>query len=190
MRRVVAAPVRAPLGARAVGTHVGADGQPQMVDVSAKRVTARTATAAATIHFPPPVTAALLAADGGDANRLKLVSTKKGPVFTTAVIAATQAVKQCGNVIPFCHPLPIESCKVECDTTPDATAATLTVTVVTTHKTGVEMEALYGASVAALTVYDMLKGVPGAQPGMRVADTRLVSKAGGKSDIGRPPNES
>ena len=169
---------------RAVGTHVGADGVPRMVDITAKAATARTATAEATIYFPPPVAAALNAARAkGDGDGLRGFSTKKGPVFTTAVIAATQAVKQCGNVIPFCHPLPIERCDVVCESSEDGTSARLTVTVGTTHKTGVEMEAMYGASVAALTVYDMLKGIDGAQPGMHVATTRLLRKTGGKSDV-------
>lgn len=170
-----------------IGTHVDANGMPHMVNINEKKFTTRTAVAQSVLDFPDPVAEKLVeaakqskeAAGGG----LGAVSTKKGPVFTTAVIAATQAVKLCGNVIPFCHPLPIESCDVICETSPDGKTATVTCTVSATYKTGVEMEAIYGASVAALTVYDMLKGIPGAQPGMQIRNTRLLKKTGGKSDI-------
>jgi molybdenum cofactor biosynthesis protein MoaC len=189
-------PRRAFSAVRRIGTHVADDGAtPRMVDVSAKGVTKRTAVATSTILFPPPVAAAMRehmaltnpaggGGGGGGGNALSSFASKKGPVFSTAIVAATMAVKQTSNTIPFCHPLPIEGIDVACDTHAECRGATVTVRVSTTYKTGVEMEALHGATVAALTVYDMLKGIPGAQPDMRITDTQLQRKTGGKSDVG------
>jgi cyclic pyranopterin phosphate synthase len=100
----------------------------------------------------------------------------KGPVLQTAIIAGTMAVKNTSTLIPFCHPLPVEQCDFE--TTPDATGLTLRCTVATTGKTGVEMEAMTGASVAALTLYDMAKAL---HKGIRIENLHFVSKTGGKS---------
>ena len=100
----------------------------------------------------------------------------KGPVLQTAIIAGTMAVKKTSELIPFCHPLPIEHCRF--DITPDASGLVIRCEVTTTGKTGVEMEAMTGASVAALTVYDMCKAM---NKGIRILGLHLVSKTGGKS---------
>jgi cyclic pyranopterin phosphate synthase len=151
-------------------THIDAGARPTMVDVSDKQVTLRTATAETRVRFPPAVAEAL---------RAQQFSTSKGPVFHTAIIAGTQAAKRTHELIPFCHPLGIESCKLAIDMDGDDALVRCTVSV--HHKTGVEMEALTGASVAALTIYDMCKAL---SHDIVIADTRLVAKRGGKSDIG------
>ena len=141
-----------------------------MVDVGDKVVTKRTATAQTRVRFPPEVAEAL---------RSQQFSTSKGPVFQTAIIAGTMAVKRTHDLIPFCHPLGIEKCKLEIDMEGDDAVIRCTVSV--HHKTGVEMEALTGASVAALTVYDMCKAL---SHDVVIAETRLIEKRGGKSDVG------
>ena len=107
---------------------------------------------------------------------------KKGPVFTTAIIAGVQAAKRTSDLIPFCHPLPIEDCRVELSLREGGKVVEVDCTVRVTHKTGVEMEAMMGASVAALTVYDMLKGL---SHDIVIEETALVSKTGGKRDFVR-----
>lgn len=139
-----------------------------MVDVADKAVTERTAHASACISLPPEVRAAI---EGED------IQTKKGPVFQTAIIAGTMAAKRTHELIPFCHPLGLESCKIEIALEQDSAVINCRVRV--HHKTGVEMEALTGATVAALTVYDMCKAL---SHDMVVGDVRLISKTGGKSD--------
>jgi cyclic pyranopterin phosphate synthase len=151
-------------------THIDAGARPTMVDVSDKQVTLRTATAEAHVRFPSDVAEAL---------RAQQFSTSKGPVFHTAIIAGTQAAKRTHELIPFCHPLGIESCKFSIDMDGDDAVVRCTVSV--HHKTGVEMEALTGASVAALTIYDMCKAL---SHDIVIAEMRLVAKRGGKSDIG------
>ena len=141
-----------------------------MVDVGDKSVTKRTATAETRVRFPAAVANAL---------RDQQFNTSKGPVFQTAIIAGTMAAKRTHELIPFCHPLGIESCKLAIDMEGDDAVIRCTVSV--HHKTGVEMEALTGASVAALTIYDMCKAL---SHDIVIADTRLVEKRGGKSDIG------
>jgi len=139
-----------------------------MVDVADKEVTERTAHASARIYLPPQVREAI---EGED------IRTKKGPVFQTAIIAGTMAAKRTHELIPFCHPLGLESCKLTIVL--DGEDAVIDCRVKVHHKTGVEMEALTGASVAALTVYDMCKAL---SHDMVVRDVRLISKTGGKSD--------
>ena len=140
-----------------------------MVDVGDKAVTKRTATAGCRVVLGAEIMAELRRGD---------FSTKKGSVIQTAVIAATMAVKQTSTVIPLCHPLPINGCRVDID---DDGAGALLVrcTVRTEGKTGVEMEALHGASVAALTIYDMCKAM---SHDIEIQDLRLHEKRGGKSD--------
>jgi cyclic pyranopterin phosphate synthase len=178
---------------RTIGTHVGPSGQPAMVDVTAKAVTRRQASARSVLELPPPVASELRAHvessvnTGGNttaAASLGAWQGKKGPIVSTCVIAATMAVKNTSNTIPFCHPLPITGCDVVASHAADYTALIFEVTVSTDYKTGVEMEAMVGASTAALTAYDMLKGIRGAQPGMRIGSIVLLAKSGGKSDIG------
>jgi cyclic pyranopterin phosphate synthase len=150
-------------------THLDAANRPTMVDVSSKAATRRTATAQTRVQFPANVAAALRANDFNSA---------KGPVFHTAIIAGVMAAKRTHELIPFCHPLGIENCKIVIDMHDDAAVVQCTVTVV--HKTGVEMEALTGASIAALTIYDMCKAL---SHDIVIADTRLIEKRGGKSDV-------
>ncbi len=140
-----------------------------MVDVSDKTATKRTATAESRVRFPHAIAETLRTQD---------FATAKGPVFHTAIIAGTMAAKRTHELIPFCHPLGIESCKIAIDMQGDDALIRATVSV--HHKTGVEMEALTAASVAALTIYDMCKAL---SHDMIIAETKLVEKTGGKSDI-------
>lgn len=151
-------------------THIDSNSRPTMVDVSDKVVTKRTATAQTRVRFPAEVAEAL---------RSQQFNTPKGPVFQTAIIAGTMAAKRTHDLIPFCHPLGIEKCNLVVEMEGDEAVVHCTVSV--HHKTGVEMEALTGASVAALTIYDMCKAL---SHDIVIAETRLVEKRGGKSDVG------
>jgi cyclic pyranopterin phosphate synthase len=143
-----------------------------MVDVSGKEVTHRAATAEARVRFPSNVAAAL---------RKSGHRTKKGPVFDTAIIAGVMATKRTHELIPFCHPLPINKCTIEIDDTRTGEIV-ITCEVSVHHRTGVEMEALTGATVAALTVYDMCKAL---SHDIEIKSVRLVEKTGGKRDFKR-----
>jgi cyclic pyranopterin phosphate synthase len=147
-------------------THLDADQHPTMVDVSDKAATKRTATAEARVHFPPDVALAL---------RSNELRSAKGPVFDTAIVAGVMGAKRTHELIPFCHPLAIENCKIAIELRGDVAVISCTVSV--HHKTGVEMEALTGASIAALTVYDMCKAL---SHGIVIGDVRLLAKDGGK----------
>jgi cyclic pyranopterin phosphate synthase len=149
-------------------THVDKANRPTMVDVGDKAVTTRTASARARVVFPADAVV-----QSGEALR-----TKKGPVFDTAIIAGVMAAKRTHELIPFCHPLPLEDCKIEIGWgAPNEVVIECSVRA--THKTGVEMEALTGASVAALTIYDMCKALT---HGIEIRDVALLSKTGGKRD--------
>lgn len=152
-------------------THIDADGRPTMVDVSDKVATARQATAQTTILLPKEVANQLV---GGD------IMTKKGPVLSTAIIAGTMAVKRCFELIPFCHPIPIDSIKFESSFEADGSRLIMSCTVKNFAKTGIEMEALTGVSIAALTVYDMCKALSHE---MVISETKLLTKTGGKRDV-------
>ena len=152
-------------------THVDAKNRPTMVDVGDKAVTVRTATARAVVAFPADV----VVRDG------HTLRTKKGPVFDTAIIAGVMAAKRTHELIPFCHPLGIDNCAVEIEAQADGTIV-IRCRVSVHHKTGVEMEALTGASVAALTVYDMCKAL---SHDIRIEAVQLVEKTGGKQDFKR-----
>ena len=152
-------------------THLDAAGLPAMVDVSGKKITARAATAHCRVRFPKEV-AALLRASG--------LRSTKGGIVETAIIAGTMAVKRTHELIPFCHPLPIDSCRFLVDWSGDTTLD-IECTVKTMHRTGVEMEALTGATIAALTVYDMCKAL---SHGIVIGPARLRGKRGGKRDFG------
>jgi cyclic pyranopterin monophosphate synthase len=154
-------------------SHVSQDNAPRMVDVGEKAVSARSATARSIVRLPEE--ARSLVHEG------ELFS-KKGPVFHTAIIAGTMAVKRTSELIPFCHPIPIEDCAIEIAVREDLTIA-VECTVKSHYRTGVEMEALTGASVAALTIYDMCKS---ASHDIVIERTELLHKAGGKSDVARP----
>ena len=147
-------------------THLNEGNQPRMVDVSGKAVTHRTAVAEAMVHLGPEL-ARMLKETG---------STKKGPVIQTAVIAGIQGSKRTSDMIPMCHPLPLSA--VEVDIQFEGEKARIQVQVKTSHQTGVEMEALTGASVAALTLYDMCKSVSKA---MIIESVKLLEKTGGTS---------
>ena len=149
-------------------THVDKAYRPTMVDVGDKAVTTRTATARARIVFP----ADAIVQSG------EVLRTKKGPVFETAIIAGVMAAKRTHDLIPFCHPLPLEDCKIEI-AWGAPNEVVIECSVRATHKTGVEMEALTGASVAALTIYDMCKALT---HGIEIRDVALLSKTGGKRD--------
>ena len=141
-----------------------------MVNVGDKAVTKRTAHAVAVVTLPAELAALLR--DGE-------IATKKGPVFQTAVLAGVMGAKQTSNLIPLCHPLPLDDCQVEMVVSGDGHEVTIHCRVKTEAKTGVEMEALTGASLAALTLYDMGKAV---SHGIVIKEIRLVGKTGGKSD--------
>jgi cyclic pyranopterin phosphate synthase len=147
-------------------THVR-DGLPSMVDVSAKTLNKRSAIAEVRVELGAEIIARF---ENND------LQGPKGPVVQTAIIAGTMATKKTGDLIPFCHPLPVEHCAFAI--TPDDTGLIIRCEVATTGKTGVEMEAMTGASVAALTVYDMCKAM---NKGIRIQNLHLVSKTGGKS---------
>ena len=152
-------------------THLDSDGLPSMVDVSAKATSAREATAQCRVKFPVAV-AAQLRASG--------LRSAKGGIVDTAIVAGTLAVKRTPELIPFCHPLPIDGCRIAIDWH-DASSLRIDCTVRTTHRTGVEMEALTGATVAALTVYDMCKALSHR---IVLGPAKLLAKSGGKRDFG------
>ena len=152
-------------------THLDADGRPAMVDIGDKSVTSRSASAQCLIEFPAAVAATLQR----DALRVS-----KGGVVDTAIIAGTMAVKRTAELIPFCHPLPIHGCRFEIEW--DAPQVLrVSCSVRTEHRTGVEMEALTGATIAALTVYDMCKAL---SHGIVIGPAKLRGKRGGKRDFG------
>jgi cyclic pyranopterin phosphate synthase len=150
-------------------THVDQKNNPQMVDVSDKRITKRTAKAQAIIEVGEAIISQL---EDGD------IKTKKGPVFHTAIIAGTMGAKKTHELIPFCHPLGLENCKINIAVVDNEIIINTEATV--TGKTGVEMEALTAASVTALTVYDMCKAL---SHDMVIKEVRLIEKTGGKSDF-------
>ena len=152
-------------------THIDAENRPAMVDVGDKAVSRREATAESRVLLPPEVRAEI---SGGELN------SKKGPVFATAVIAGVMAAKRTHELIPFCHPLGLDKCDI--DIRVEGEEAVIRCTCRVDHKTGVEMEALTGASVAALTLYDMVKAL---SHDVVIRDTRLLAKTGGKRDFRR-----
>ena len=150
-------------------SHIDEQNRPTMVDVSHKAATARTAHARSVVEFPADVAARF--ADGD-------IQTAKGPVFATAIIAGVMGAKRTHELIPFCHPLGLDNCKIDI-ALDDEGRAVIDCRCKVHHRTGVEMEALTGASVAALTIYDMCKAL---SHDIRITDTRLVAKSGGKQD--------
>jgi cyclic pyranopterin phosphate synthase len=151
-------------------THIDPDtNYPTMVDVSDKIITKRVAVAQCIVVLGEPIMHHL---QGGD------IQTKKGPVFQTAIIAGTMAAKRTADLIPLCHPLALESVKIDIQVNKEQDVV-INCTVIITSKTGVEMEALTGATVAALTIYDMCKAF---SHNINIKNTKLVHKTGGKSD--------
>jgi cyclic pyranopterin phosphate synthase len=150
-------------------SHIDADGNAVMVDVSDKSVTERTATARGSVIMQAETLAKIM--DGG---------VKKGDVLSVAQLAGIMGAKKTPDLIPLCHPLSLSSVKVELTCDPARNAVDISATCKLKGQTGVEMEALTAVSVAALTVYDMCKAV---DKGMHLTDIRLVHKAGGKSGV-------
>jgi len=149
-----------------------------MVDVGGKAVTLRTAHAVAVVVLPPGLAGML---EGGE------ITTPKGPVFQAAVLAGIMGAKRTAALIPLCHPLPLDDCRVEIEAHAPGADGSVEVEVHcrarTQARTGVEMEALTGASIAALTLYDMVKSVT---HGIVIREIRLLEKSGGKRDYRAP----
>ncbi len=145
-----------------------------MVDVGPKRVTKRTAHAVAVVSLPAELARQLSSGD---------IATAKGPIFATAILAGVMGAKKTSELIPLCHPLALDDCQVEIELPSGGADAVIHCRVQAHGKTGVEMEALTGASVAALTIYDMGKAV---SHGIVIRDIRLREKTGGKSHYRAP----
>ncbi len=154
-------------------THLDKDGKAAMVDVSAKDVTARSATARGTVLMQAETLALIMEA-----------GVKKGDVLSVAQLAGIMGAKKTAELIPLCHPLPLDSVEVTLTCVLERNAVDITATAKTQGRTGVEMEAMTAVSVAALTVYDMCKAV---DRGIRLTDVRLVEKSGGKSGHFKAP---
>jgi cyclic pyranopterin monophosphate synthase len=153
-------------------SHLDAKGLATMVNISDKEVSLRSAVARSVVELPLEVMAKLAEGD---------IQTKKGSVVQTAIIAGIMAAKKTGELIPLCHSLGLENCAIEIHIEEDNLVIDCTAMI--TSKTGVEMEALVGASVAALTVYDMCKAL---SHDIVIKETRLIEKTGGKNDYKRP----
>lgn len=152
-------------------SHLNSDGNPAMVDVGTKSVSRRTARARSVVGLGSGIMQHLNGVD---------IQTRKGPVFQTAVIAGTMAAKRTDDLIPLCHSLGLDNCQITI--TAEGTDAIIDCFVSTEGKTGVEMEALVGASVAALTIYDMCKAL---SHDIIIRETKLMEKTGGKRDFNR-----
>jgi cyclic pyranopterin monophosphate synthase len=167
-----------PMAPKSILSHVGPGNRPRMVDVGAKPVTRRTAHAVAVVELPPAL--ASLFAEGE-------IATPKGPIFQAAILAGIMGAKRTSELIPLCHPLPLDDCKVEIEIGPPGADGSAKVEIHcrarTEARTGVEMEALTGASIAALTLYDMGKA---AARGIVIREIRLLEKTGGKADYRAP----
>ena len=150
-------------------SHVDDANRPTMVDVGDKSVSDRSATARSLVNLPAEVLAVL---EGDE------IASKKGPVFATAIIAGVIAPKKTHDLIPFCHPLGLDGCKITIAV--EGEQAIIECRCRVQHKTGVEMEALTGASIAALTIYDMCKAL---SHDIVIGETRLLEKTGGKQDF-------
>jgi cyclic pyranopterin phosphate synthase len=153
-------------------THLDNKGNPTMVDVTQKQVTYRTATARSIVSLPAEVLAHLTDGD---------LQTKKGSVFQIAIIAGIMAAKKTSDLIPLCHPLGLDNCNIIIGLN-EKQEVVIDCTASITAKTGVEMEALVGASMAALTVYDMCKAM---SHDIVIKETKLIEKTGGKRDFKR-----
>lgn len=152
-------------------SHVDSSGNPAMVDVSEKTATRRTARAQAIVRMGSKILSLI---------RENELVTKKGPVFQTAILAGVMGAKNTSTLIPLCHPLGLENCQVTI--TPEKEKIKIVSTATLTGKTGVEMEALTAATVAALTVYDMCKALSHE---ITIEEIKLLEKTGGKKDYRR-----
>lgn len=153
-------------------SHLNKNNQPAIVDVSEKKITRRKAMAQAIVALPQQVLEALQQDD---------FKTKKGSVFQTAVIAGIMGAKKTGELIPLCHPLGLENCEMNIEIN-EQQEIVIHCTTSIEAKTGVEMEALTGATVAALTIYDMCKAL---SHDMVIKEIKLMEKTGGKNDFKR-----
>lgn len=153
-------------------SHIDEHNQPTMVDVGHKTASDRVAHARTVVVFPAEVAERF--ADGD-------IRTAKGPVFSTAIVAGVMAAKKTHELIPFCHPLGLTSCNITIEMDAKQRAIIDCICKVH-HRTGVEMEALTGASIAALTIYDMCKAL---SHDIAITETRLIAKSGGKKDFKR-----
>lgn len=151
-------------------THLDKQNHPRMVTVADKNISLREAEAEALVLFPQ---------EAWDVLRAAGFATQKGAIADVARVAGTMAVKQTAQWIPFCHTLPVEGCRIAIEPVEGRPALSVRCTVVTTARTGVEMEALTGASAAALTLYDMTKSLG---HGIEISRVRLLKKTGGKKD--------
>ena len=151
-------------------THLDDSGKPSMVDVSEKKITRRLAKASAIVQLNAEILKHL---EDGE------IQTKKGAVFQTAIIAGIMGAKKTADLIPLCHPIGMEDCQIEIKINA-AKEVLIECTTVVSSKTGIEMEALMGATVAALTIYDMCKAF---SHDIIIKETRLVEKSGGKRDF-------
>lgn len=138
-------------------------------------MTKRTAEAVAVVTLPAKLARRVQAGE---------IATVKGPIFQTAILAGVMGAKKTSELIPLCHPLPLEDCQIGVELSPDGREATIRCCVRTHAKTGVEMEALTGVSVAALTLYDMAKAV---SPGMIIREIKLLKKTGGRTNFRARP---
>jgi cyclic pyranopterin monophosphate synthase len=167
--------ISATAAANSTLTHLDDQGQAQMVDVSAKPVTVRQAVAVGQVRMLPETMTAIATGNS-----------PKGDVLGTARLAGIMAAKQTANLIPLCHPLPIQKVAVDITPDPDLPGYRITATVKTKSETGVEMEALTAVSIAALTLYDMAKAL---EKSIQIEQIYLLSKTGGKSgDYQREPD--
>lgn len=151
-------------------SHLDSDGDIHMVDVSGKTATTREANAQGQVRFPPTIYRQIKAADG---------MTKKGSITQTAHIAGIMAAKRTHDLIPLCHPLPLDKIGLSFDYDDESDSIIVSASVKVTHKTGVEMEALTAVSVACLTIYDMTKAI---SHDITIDNVHLITKTGGKSD--------
>ncbi|MEG2923067.1 MAG: cyclic pyranopterin monophosphate synthase MoaC [Oscillospiraceae bacterium] len=150
-------------------THIDENGNAIMVDVSAKDITSRKAIAEGSLHVCPEVFAAI--SDG---------KSKKGDILGVARVAGIMAAKNTSSLIPLCHPLPISKCTIDFETNAETCTLKAICEVCVTGRTGVEMEAITGVSLALITVYDMCKAI---DKGMVLTDIHLLHKEGGKSGV-------
>ena len=148
-------------------THLDKNGNATMVDISEKKITTRTALASGVIHITPEILAAI-----------KKDSIKKGNVFTVAKIAGINSAKMTEVIIPLCHQIPLDYIDVNFDLQEENLIIKVFASVKTSHKTGVEMEALVAVNGSLITIYDMCKGI---SKDMQITDIKLLKKTGGKS---------
>jgi cyclic pyranopterin monophosphate synthase len=152
-------------------THIDSSGNPAMVDVSEKKITKRMAKAQAIVNVGPEIISQI--------QNNELI-TKKGPVFQTAIIAGVMGAKKTASLIPFCHPIGLEDCQIKIHVSGNKIVIDSSATI--TSRTGIEMEALTAASIAALTVYDMCKAL---SHHIVIEEIKLMEKKGGKKDFKR-----